>query len=611
MAKIAAIVLPAGRRDRMETLAGKVSSLLSPGHDGVEQQQFRGETSLCCLIRVAPDVFNPEPQPASRGGRPGVMCGYYISRHPGSGVTPPSPAAPGDSANRLLRDVAERGVDSLVSGDGVYAFAQWDPREERLVAGVDKLGMRPLFRVAIAGGGYAVATEIKALVPFAGEPLVNWAAWEEQLAFGYPFGTHTVFSGIHRFGPAEVLWCDAHHMQLSQVENFLSGITVRPRSTADFLEENHAAFCRSMDRCQSVLTGSEDHSLLLSGGYDSRRIFGWMLNHGPKFQVFTMPAVQPDGSEYESGIVAAVCRKYGVPGSRVAPSSPREHALVHEVRDFALDFESHEHYLAAVLAVALRKPGSVNYDGLGAGILINGAFLKPEYFLEGGDRKFRSTLSTRFRSWFSVPRSHPPLRERLTEYLDGFGDDPNRHTLFYFLSRTRRSIALSSINLVGNTFETFFPYLDREVVASALSFPPQQKPGQELQRSLIGAFGSGLLDVPTTHDPSARSDPRFVTPPPEWSGAARPARKSVGPRGAGPVLPTWGLRAPERLKFWLDDTLPFLLNEGRRSDNRSRRRTLQRLGRYIDATRSPEVYTERAATVLTHLGTRPDWVVPI
>jgi hypothetical protein len=391
MGKIAALILPENRRAELDRLCDKMGDLLlqSPLQK-IEKNTYLGDDAVCGLLRVRPDALNSAPQPIRSGASAGVACGYYLDNEEPHGNAPgaASMMQKTDSATRLIQDIATSGGRQLPHHDGVYAFACWDDHEARLIAGVDKLGMQPLFWTEIKGGGYAVASEAKALVPFIDEPFVNWSAWEEYLTFGFLFGNHTQFKGIDRLGAAEVIECSAHRHSIKRTENFLENIDIVDRSTADFLEEQHAVFDRALSRLTDLFDQEHEAILTLSGGFDSRRIFGWLLQNKVGFDAYTVPDIQPDGTEHESRIVSALCQQYGITGYRVYPDSVAGRQRVFDIRDLATDFESDEHRYATILAMALDCHNKVNFDGLGGDVLVSAVLLNKSYFQADGQKRF-------------------------------------------------------------------------------------------------------------------------------------------------------------------------------------------------------------------------------
>lgn len=496
MSKIAALILPPSRSKELVGLCSEMASLLRAA-GGVEKATYAGSRAVCGLVRAGGDALNPQPQPVAAEQGAGVACGYY-TREAHDGHTP----AAADSAQRLVTDALAR-PDHLRRNDGVYAYACWDARREELVAGVDKLGMRPLFWAAVKGGGYAVASEVKALMPVIGDIEPDWQAWEEYLTFGFLFGNHTQFSGISRVGAAEVIRCGTSRSESCTREDFLRDIEIRDRSFDEFIEEQTEVFDRTMARLSSLYDARRDTLLTLSGGYDSRRAMAWLLQNDISFNAWTIPEIQSDGTEFESGIVRELCVRAGIDGYAVYPRSSRERANIGLLRTIATDFESDEHNFSMILTEAIAAQNKVNFDGLGAGSQLMGSFMRPEYFAPDGRARFAADWPPTAARFIRLPRSEPPLAVRLQSELDQWGDHPNRFAYFYLMSRTRREVSLAPLSIQATVFESVCPYLDRQMMRSALSFPPHKKVGAELQRRLVGAASPALAKVPFAQDITA------------------------------------------------------------------------------------------------------------
>ncbi len=89
--------------------------------------------------------------------------------------------------------------------DGMFAFAVWDRRRERLVLGRDRLGKKPLYYWT-KGESLVFASEIKALLAHSEVPRrMNEAALPRYLTFGYVPTPDTFFQGIKSLPPGHVL----------------------------------------------------------------------------------------------------------------------------------------------------------------------------------------------------------------------------------------------------------------------------------------------------------------------------------------------------------------------------------------------------------------------
>ncbi|MFF9214185.1 MULTISPECIES: asparagine synthase (glutamine-hydrolyzing) [unclassified Streptomyces] len=107
----------------------------------------------------------------------------------------------------VLRAYAEWGEAAPEHLDGMFAFAVWDERAQKLVLVRDRLGVKPLFWAAV-DGGVAFASEPKALFAHpAIRPRVDADGLRE--AYGLLFTTGpTVWSGVREVEPGGVLVLD-------------------------------------------------------------------------------------------------------------------------------------------------------------------------------------------------------------------------------------------------------------------------------------------------------------------------------------------------------------------------------------------------------------------
>ena len=81
---------------------------------------------------------------------------------------------------------------------GMYAFALWDGRENRLVLARDRMGEKPLY-YTVHDGALIFASELKAL--WAGgiqRPALDLAALDEYLTFGFITAPRTIYQGVHK-----------------------------------------------------------------------------------------------------------------------------------------------------------------------------------------------------------------------------------------------------------------------------------------------------------------------------------------------------------------------------------------------------------------------------
>jgi len=128
----------------------------------------------------------------------------YNYRELRAGVTGPTLRSDSDT-EVLLRLYEQKGLRCLDDLNGMFAFALWDPAEQRLVLARDRVGIKPLY-YTLMGGVFAFSSEIKALLTL---PWVTAALDEEALSrfltFNRVGAPRTMFRDIHKLDPGHLL----------------------------------------------------------------------------------------------------------------------------------------------------------------------------------------------------------------------------------------------------------------------------------------------------------------------------------------------------------------------------------------------------------------------
>lgn len=608
MGKIAALVLPLAREKDLEAMAGNLKRALSfvPQHV-VEERVYRGRETVCMLLRVKPDVINASTQPVTTDAWAGVMCGYYMT---GTEGNPGERRVNEDPAQRLLGDIGQNGVEALTQGDGVYTFLRWDFQSESLIAGVDKLGMRPLYWSKLSCGGFVAASELKAVISLIEQPKPNWLAWEEKLAFSFVFGNHTLIEDVSRLGPAEICRFAQREVSLTTLENFLESIEIVPRSVEAFLEEQETLFDTSMTQLTSLFPASKQSMLTLSGGYDSRRILAWLLQENIAPEIYTVPEVLADGREYQSGLVRELCVHAGLQGWHVYPETPDERGEVTKLRDLLTDFQSDDHFFTTMLAMSLECFDKVNFDGLAAGVALGGVFVRNEYLGENGNDKFMAAWPTAIDPWLVKSGNASGLFARVRSHLEAWGDNPNRFSYFYLLSRTRCKVGLAPLAFQANVFESLYPYLSRGMMRSAFSFPVEDKIDAHLQRALIKRFNTPLSEVPTSHDPLDSIGSEYFTQMGEIERQEklRLLKSMLKIRGSmGP----WKTPAKQRLRFTAAYGMRERIGRGLFNWEAGKAGRINQLSHFWSVAQSGSGYLEAMDSLNGVFGSRPQWRRPL
>ncbi len=190
---------------------------------------------------------------------------------------------------------------------GMFAFAIWDARKERLLLARDRFGEKPLFLLQ-NGDGLYFASEVKALLRIPGvKARVNPEAVWDYLAYRYVPGPNTLFSGIRKLLPGTIaVW---ERGMLTETRYWSApdrGTTPPGQQPADIVD----AFRSRLDEAVKLQMVSDvPFGAFLSGGLDSSTIVALMSRHNAKVNTFSVGFGEPGFSEL--GYAAQVARLFG------------------------------------------------------------------------------------------------------------------------------------------------------------------------------------------------------------------------------------------------------------------------------------------------------------
>ncbi|MCB9234398.1 MAG: asparagine synthase (glutamine-hydrolyzing) [Bacteroidia bacterium] len=166
----------------------------------------------------------------------------------------------------LLAAWQEWGPACLPRLNGMWAFALWDAKKEKLFLSRDRFGKKPLF-FHQRQGRFAFASEMKALVPFLKKVEVSeeFSLLKDDL-FGYEPTEKTLIQGISRFPAGHWGELEGNQLKTQSFWNTLDHIHAVPKSYGDQVEEFREIF---LDACRIRMRADVPLGTALSGGIDS------------------------------------------------------------------------------------------------------------------------------------------------------------------------------------------------------------------------------------------------------------------------------------------------------------------------------------------------------
>ncbi len=207
----------------------------------------------------------------------------------------------------LLRAYQHWGREVVHRLRGMFAFAIWDARNERLFLARDRFGEKPLFLFE-NGSGLYFASEIKALLRVPGIRVgVNLEAIWDYLAYRYVPGPKTLFTGIRKLTPGTTATWERGRLV---EERYWSAPDRSPCGLQQPRRDAVAAFLSRLDEAVKLQMVSDvPFGAFLSGGLDSSTIVALMSRHNTMVKTFS---VGFDVESYsELAYAAEVARHFG------------------------------------------------------------------------------------------------------------------------------------------------------------------------------------------------------------------------------------------------------------------------------------------------------------
>jgi asparagine synthase (glutamine-hydrolysing) len=213
-----------------------------------------------------------------------------------------------DSDTEVLVHLYEQeGLDFLKKLRGMFGLALWDARRRRLVLARDRVGEKPLYLYKDAER-LIFASEIKAILECEGIPrAVNSRALHDYCALGYVPAPYTMFGGIEKLLPGEVLVLEQGTVTIKPYWD-LSFEHVEERSEEEWVELLRDKLLESV---RMQLVSDVPLGAFLSGGIDSSTIVAAMAQSSDRpVNTYSIGFEGPDQFYNELPFARTVAQQY-------------------------------------------------------------------------------------------------------------------------------------------------------------------------------------------------------------------------------------------------------------------------------------------------------------
>jgi len=284
----------------------------------------------------------------------------------------------------LLRSYAHWGMEAFAKFDGMFSLVLLDARRRCLIVARDPLGIKPLYYVRIQDGGWAFASEVRALLSagLCGRSL-DLHAIGDYLRLGAVQEPATIFSEVRAFPSGHLVELPLDNLSILQPRPYWD-----PRAALTPLGEPKIHRAMLSDALAAQMVADVPVGLFLSAGIDSTVLAALAAERaGGRLQTFTIAS--GTGADNEAGLAAETASGLGLPHHIF---SLGEHESIHWVSDGfdAMDQPSSDGINTYLVSRASREQGiTVALSGTGADEL------------HGGYNHFY--LLTQMRRWLSHP----------------------------------------------------------------------------------------------------------------------------------------------------------------------------------------------------------------
>ena len=266
----------------------------------------------------------------------------------------------------LYEDLGERMVDEL---RGMFGFAIWDERRERLLLGRDRFGIKPLYYWT-DGEGIVFASELRSLLALPRFPRrLDRRAIASFFSFGYVPDPLSVFENVRKLPPGHVLsWERATGARVRQYWN-PNAIPAAPAMREEEAAEELRRLLVEAVECH--LESEVPLGAFLSGGIDSSTVVAIMARAMDR-PVKTFSIGFSERAFDESRDARLVARALRTDHHELVVQ-PDADALVHEViRSFDEPFADSSALPTYLVAKLAREHVTVSLSGDGGDELFGG-----------------------------------------------------------------------------------------------------------------------------------------------------------------------------------------------------------------------------------------------
>jgi len=407
----------------------------------------------------------------------------------------------------------EQCVEKLI---GMFAFAIWDARIEKLFIARDRLGIKP-FYYSYTGDAFYFASNTQALLSTGKiDTSIDIEALQHQFTLHAVVpAPRTILKGIRKLPPGHFMWVGKKGVSDAKAYWQLSARRTQQRSEQEWIEQIQQALQLAVDRRLEI--ADVPVGVLLSGGLDSSLLVGLLAQRHGTVKTYSVGFEdQPEERGHEFEYSDAVVERFSTHHQRFHIENNQVlQRLPEAIRCMPEPMVAQDAVAFYLLAEQVSKDIKVVQSGQGADEVFAGYFWYPKMHAAQGsnidrfasfyfDRDFNEYAQTVSKSYVQ----HDYTSQLVSETLASSDTETFIDAVLQFDVTTL--IVDDPVKRVDSMtmawgLEARVPFLDHELVELAMQMPPEMKLKEGgkyvLKKIARGLIPDSVIDRPKGYFP--------------------------------------------------------------------------------------------------------------
>ncbi|MCW8853278.1 MAG: N-acetylglutaminylglutamine amidotransferase [Gammaproteobacteria bacterium] len=416
----------------------------------------------------------------------------------------------------ILKAYAEWGEACVERLHGMFAFAIWDMRKQRLMLGRDRMGIKPLY-YSFNGQRLRFASNVQALLASGGiDTSIDPIGLHHQLTLHAVIpAPHTILNGVKKMRPAHTLsFSNDGSCHEQQYWHLHATRPDKKMDEQDWVNAIHDSLKSAVEKRKTI--ADVPVGVLLSGGLDSCLLVGLLSEAGVgNLKTFTVGFEdQPEEKGNEFEFSDQVVEKFGTEHHKFFIRNDRVLDYLPDAVDvMAEPMVGQDAVAFYMLSEQVSKEVKVVQSGQGADEVFAGYFWYPQMHEAQGEDDLDRFASRYF------DRDHEEYLQTVAQQFQG--DDHTGKLISKLLAEGNADEYLDKVLRLDVTtlivddpvkrvdnmtmawgLEARVPFLDHQLVELAASMPPEMKL-QSQGKHVLKKIARGLIPDPVIDRPKA------------------------------------------------------------------------------------------------------------